>query len=163
MSWKIERFEDIGGNKALEFHKFLNLPLLVSTPLELAVAAPGGFDVASYLQPYGWRCRNAFSVSHNLTAYRDYLRSSLGEFSVAKHTYVKTNSSWFSDRTGCYLMSGRPAVVQDTGFSTHLPTGEGLLAFRTIDEARAGLDAIATNYARHSRAARDLAMAHFAP
>lgn len=163
MTWQIESFEDIGGDKDLEFRKILNLPSLVSTPLEVAVGAPKGFDVASYLQPYGWHCREAFSVSHNLTSYRDYLRSSLGEFSVAKHTYVKTNSGWFSDRTECYLMSGRPAVVQDTGFSAHLPTGEGLFSYETLDEARAGLEAIVTDYARHSHAARALAVAHFAP
>ena len=163
MTWRIESFKDIGGNKNEEFDKVVNLPSMVSIPLELAVADSGGFDVASYLQPYGWRCRDAFSVSHDLTAYRDYLRSSLGEFSVAKQTYVQTNSGWFSDRTECYLMSGRPAVVQDTGFSAYLPTGEGLFSYRTIDEAQAGIEAIVTDGARHSRAARELAMEHFAP
>src|SRR5207302_2054639 len=91
-----------------------------------------------------------------------YLSGSLGEFSVAKHTYVRTNSGWFSDRTECYLAAGRPAVVQDTGFSAHLPTGEGLFAYRTADEAVAGLEAVVGDYARHARAARELALAHFA-
>jgi hypothetical protein len=94
---------------------------------------------------------------------REYIRDSYGEFSVAKHTYVLTNSGWFSDRTECYLASGRPAVVQDTGFSAHLPTGDGLFAFRTIEEAEAGLDEVRSRYEYHSRAARDLAEANFSP
>ena len=72
------------------------------------------------------------------------------------------NTGWFSDRTECYLASGRPAVVQDTGFSAHLPTGEGLFAYRTIDEALAAIDALLSDYERHSRAACELAQAHFA-
>ena len=95
--------------------------------------------------------------------YRDFIRSSLGEFSVAKHTYVASNSGWFSDRTECYLASGRPAVVQDTGFSAHLPTGLGLFAYRTVEEAAAGLEEVVSNYERHSRAAREIAVEHFSP
>src|SRR5262249_60905791 len=110
----------------------------------------------------GWRCRDAFPVSPSLARYRDYLRGSRGEFSVAKHTYVSTSSGWFSDRTECYLASGRPAVVQDTGFSAHLPTGEGLFAYRTLGEAQAALEAVVADYPRHARTARELARAHFA-
>lgn len=158
MTWKFESFAGIGGNKDREFHKVLHLPSLTETPLELAVNGPKEF-----LRQHGWRCHDAFAVSHDLDAYRDYLRSSLGEFSVAKHTYVQTNSGWFSDRTECYLASGRPAVVQDTGFSAHLPTGEGLFAYRTAEAAVEGLEEILADYERHSRAARELAIAHFAP
>jgi hypothetical protein len=161
MTWKIESFEEIGGNKDSEFQKVLSLPLRTNVPIELAVSAPGGFDVASYLAPYGWRCRDAFAVSNTPFVYRDFIRSSLGEFSVAKHTYVNSNSGWFSDRTECYLASGRPAVVQDTGFSAHLPTGDGLFAFRTVEEAAAALEMIMSDYAHHSRGARALAVEHF--
>jgi hypothetical protein len=157
MTWKIKSFEDIGGNKDQEFLKILDLPSRTTVPIELAVAGP-----RELLSRHGWRCRDAFEVSHSLGAYRDYVRSSRGEFSVAKHTYVRTNSGWFSDRTECYLASGRPAVVQDTGFSAHLPTGEGLFAYRTADEARAGLEAIVQDYPRHAHAARELARGHFA-
>jgi hypothetical protein len=156
MTWKIKSFEEIGGNKDLEFLKILDLPSRTEVPLELAVTGPREF-----LNQHGWRCRDAFPVSCSPGAYRDYVRSSRGEFSVAKHTYVRTNSGWFSDRTECYLASGRPAVVQDTGFSAHLPTGAGLFAYRTADEAVAGLEAIAGDYPRHARAARELAVAHF--
>src|SRR6266511_658895 len=148
MTWKTESFADVDGNKDREFGKILHLPSLTNLPIELAVNGPEEF-----LQQRGWRCRDAFSVSSNINVYRDYLRSSLGEFSVAKHAYVATNSGWFSDRTECYLASGRPAVVQDTGFSAHVPTGAGLFAYRTADEARAALEAITADYERHARAA----------
>src|SRR4029450_13871992 len=92
-----------------EMLRFLDLPRHVSTPVELAVNGPRDF-----LSEHGWRCRDAFAVSHSLQAYQEYIGSSLGEFSVAKHTYVATKSGWFSDRTECYLASGRPALVQDT-------------------------------------------------
>jgi hypothetical protein len=157
MTWKIKSFAEISGNKDQEFLGVLDLPSRTDVPLELAVNGPQEF-----LRGHGWRCRDAFEVSHSLGAYRDYLRTSRGEFSVAKHTYVRTNSGWFSDRTECYLASGRPAVVQDTGFSAHLPTGAGLLAFRTIDEAHDGLEAVVRDYPRHARAAREVAEAHFA-
>jgi hypothetical protein len=157
MTWTIESFADIGGNKDLEFLKVLHLPSQTEVPLELAVNGPQEF-----LRRHGWCCRDALPVSSSLSAYRDYLRSSRGEFSVAKHTYVRTNSGWFSDRTACYLAGGRPAVVQETGFSAHLPTGEGLFAYRTADEAHAGLEAAVWDYPRHARIARELARAHFA-
>jgi hypothetical protein len=156
MSWKIHSFEDIGGNKDIEFLKVLDLPRRTTAPIELAINGPMPF-----LRQHGWRCRDAFSVSRDLQTYRNYIRSSLGEFSVAKHTYVSTNSGWFSDRTECYLASGRPAVVQDTGFSRHLPTGEGLFAYASIDEAIGALDSVQTDPLRHSRTAREIAESHF--
>jgi hypothetical protein len=160
MSWKTDSFQQIGGNKDEEFLRFIDLPGHVSAPLELAVSGPPG--ISRQLEAHGWACRDAFSVSHNTRAYRRYIRSSHGEFSVAKHTYVATNSGWFSDRTECYLASGRPAVVQDTGYSAHLPTGEGLLPFVTFDQARDALERVSAGYERHARSARDLAASHFA-
>ncbi len=158
MTWRMKSFKAIGGNKDREFLKVLQLPSLTDVPLELAVNGP-----LELLRRHGWRCRNPFRVSRDTAVYRDYLRTSRGEFSVAKHTYVATNTGWFSDRTACYLASGRPAIVQDTGFSAHLPRGEGLIAYRTVEEARAGLEAVVGSYERHSRAAREFAAAHFAP
>jgi hypothetical protein len=93
--------------------------------------------------------------------YRDFIQGSRGEFGVAKSTYVATRSGWFSDRTSCYLASGRPALVQDTGWTAHLPSREGLLAFSSTDEALAGLDRINGDYARHARAAMEVAREHF--
>src|SRR5207302_1816489 len=136
----------------------IDLPKRVNVELELAVNGP-----MDLLRSHGWRCRDAFEISSDLQRYRDYLRTSFGEFSVAKHTYVRTNSGWFSDRTECYLASGRPAVVQDTGFSAHLPTGEGLFAYRTIEQAADAIHAITADYPRHSKRAREIADAHFSP
>jgi hypothetical protein len=157
MTWKIKSFEDIGGNKDQEFLKVLDLPRRTNVPLELAINGPEDF-----LRQHGWKCIDAWRVSSGIDVYRDYLGSSRGEFSVAKHTYVRTNSGWFSDRTECYLASGRPAVVQDTGFSAHIPCGEGLVAYRTVEEAAARLEEVAGNYEFHCRRARDIALAHFA-
>jgi hypothetical protein len=101
-------------------------------------------------------------ASRSLWDYRSFVHRSKAEFGVAKHTYVATRSGWFSDRTECYLASGRPALVQDTGWTAHLPNGNGLLAFSTPEEALAGVDRINGDYARHAQAARDIAREHFA-
>ena len=100
-------------------------------------------------------------VSRTPFDYRDFIHRSKAEFGVAKHTYVATHSGWFSDRTECYLASGRPALVQNTGWTAHLPSGEGLLAFSTIDEAVAGIDRLNSDYARHAACAVDVAREHF--
>ena len=100
-------------------------------------------------------------VSRTPAEYRAFIHRSKAEFGVAKHTYVATRSGWFSDRTECYLASGRPALVQDTGWTAHLPSGLGLLSFSTVEEAIAGIDRINTDYARHARSAADIAREHF--
>ena len=82
---------------------------------------------------------------------------SRGEFTVCKNVFVETNSGWFSDRSAVYLASGRPVVMQDTGFSAHLPCGEGLFAVRSVEEAAAAISEIDSNYARHARKAREIA------
>ena len=101
------------------------------------------------------------SVSRTLWDYRDFIQRSRAEFGVAKHTYVATRSGWFSDRTACYLASGRPALVQDTGWTGHLPSGDGLLSFSSIDEAVGGIDRINSDYDRHARRASEIAREHF--
>jgi len=160
MTWQIESFTDIGGNKDAEMARFIDLPERTGVALEVALS--GTAVARRLLEARGWNYRDAFSVSADIDVYRDYIRTSLGEFSVAKHTYVATNSGWFSDRTECYLASGRPAVVQDTGFSAHLPTGRGLFAFATAEEALAGIEAVAADPEGHGAAARELAREHFA-
>ena len=100
-------------------------------------------------------------VSRTLWDYREFIQRSKAEFGVAKHTYVATRSGWFSDRTECYLASGRPALVQDTGWAAHLPSGDGLLAFSTPEAALAGIDRINSNYPAHARRAAEIAREHF--
>ena len=92
--------------------------------------------------------------------YWRYIQESFAEFSVCKNVFVDTNSGWFSDRTAAYLACGRPAVIQETGFSAHLPCGEGLFAVRDVDEAVEAIAEIDSDYARHSRAAREIACEH---
>jgi hypothetical protein len=152
MTWKIESFADVDGNKNIEFMKFLDVPRRSPHPIELAVNGPQDF-----LRAHGWTTVDGMGVSRHLWDYRAYLQGSRGEFAVAKHAYVAHRSGWFSDRTECYLAAGRPALVQDTGWSAHLPHGEGLLRFSTLDEAVAGLDRLATDEGRHRRRAREIA------
>jgi hypothetical protein len=141
-------------SKDVQFTPYLDLPGRVSRALEMSLAISDDATVEK-LRSAGWRIRPAAPLSRDIDAYRDYIRSSAGEFSVAKEQYALTRSGWFSDRTATYLASGRPAVVQETAFA--LPTGAGLFAFSTADEAVAGLDAIEADYDRHARAARDIA------
>ena len=93
--------------------------------------------------------------------YRNYIRCSAAELMIAKGMYVQTHSGWFSDRSICYLASGRPVLAQDTGLAGVLPTGAGLLTFVTLDEAVEGTTAIRRDYARHARAARNVAAGCF--
>lgn len=147
------------GQKDREFEPYFELPRAVSTPLELAVNAPDA--VRRRLKAAGWRMADPLVVARTPSQYQAYIASSLGEFSVAKHAYVSTNSGWFSDRSCGYLASGRPVILQDTGFSANLPCGEGLLAFRTFDEAVAAIEQLARNYPAHCRAARAVAESCF--
>jgi hypothetical protein len=156
MTWQIESFTDVGGNKDQEFVKYIDLPSRTAQRFELAVNGP-----QSLLRSHGWSTVDAMSVSRTPWEYRDFIHRSKAEFGVAKHTYVATKSGWFSDRTECYLASGRPALVQDTGWTAHLPHGEGLLAFSSVDEALAGIDAINAGYDRHAKRARDIAADQF--
>lgn len=151
------------GPKAHEFRRFLGLP----------AAAPGTFELAldigeadakdrSSLEEHGWRLADPAAVAGTPEAFRSYVQESGAEFSVAQAAYVRTACGWFGDRTVRYLASGRPALVQDTGLSTGLPTGEGLFAFRTIDDAVRGAEAIVEDYERHCAAAQALASEYFA-
>jgi hypothetical protein len=113
------------------------------------------------LRAHGWSTVDAMGASRTLWDYRDFIQRSKAEFGVAKHTYVVNRSGWFSDRTECYLAAGRPALVQDTGWTAHLPHGEGLLAFSSLDEAVAGIETINVDYPRHARRAAEVAREHF--
>jgi hypothetical protein len=105
----------------------------------------------------GWQLVDPHTVAASPAAYREFIRSSGAEFGIAKNIYVATDSGWFSDRSACFLASGRPVLCQDTGFGDALPSEEGLVAFSTIDEAEAGVDGILADWSRHSRTARQIA------
>jgi hypothetical protein len=161
MNWQAHRpIEFRGrtyGQKDVEFEKFLQLPRLTAAALEAAVA---GGAPAERLRARGWRLRRAHEVTASYDAYAEYIAASRGEFSVAKNVFVATRSGWFSDRSAAYLASGRPVVLQDTGFSDHLPCGRGLFAVNTVEEAAAAIDAVAGDYERHARWAREVAREH---
>jgi hypothetical protein len=149
------------GPKAEEFRKFIGLPGLIGGPAEIALNIDPEDEDLGYLREHGWHVESPEVVS-DPSRYLDYLESSLGEFSCAKGGYVGTRCGWFSDRSSCYLAAGRPVVLQATGFEDLLPTGRGLFAVRTAEEAAEAIKAIRQDYARHSAAARSLAREHFA-
>jgi hypothetical protein len=109
----------------------------------------------------GWRYRDGWEVSAEPDAYQRYIRTSRGEWSVAKNGYVKLRTGWFSDRSASYLATGRPVVVQSTGFADWLPTGSGVISFSTVGEAVSALENAEADYERHCAAARDIAVAVF--
>jgi hypothetical protein len=146
------------GAKAHAFRRLAQLPAHVGTRFEIALAIdPADTPDREALLEAGWTLADPGAVAGEPEAFREYVRASLAEFSVAQPLYVETGSGWFSDRTAHYLASGRPALVEDTELEPDLPTGEGLLTFRTLEEAAAGAREIACDPAAHGRAARALA------
>jgi len=162
MNWRAhESVEWAGrsyGQKDAELERFVDLPARSAVPLELAVS--GATVPRKRLLDHGWRLRDAHEVSRSYRSYADYIRSSAGEFAVCKEVFVATRSGWFSDRSAAYLASGRPVVLQDTGFGEHLPCGDGLFAFASPEEAADAVARVAREPARHASAARAIAREH---
>jgi len=150
------------GLRVHEFRKFIALPALTGERFELAldIHTAEVRDI-SLLVENGWTLADPTVVASDAWRYRDYIQHSRGEFMATKGMYVETQGGWFSERSICYLASGRPVVAQDTGLSRLYPLGEGIVAFRTLDESVAAIAEVQGNYARHARAARDLAEAYF--
>jgi hypothetical protein len=149
------------GLKVHEFRKFIELPQRTGLPFEIALGIdPADQKDLEALLGHGWQIVSP-DVAAQPDDFRSYVQSSSAEFSVAQGIYVQSRNGWFSDRTAAYLASGKPALVQDTGFSQHLPTGEGLVAFTTLEQAIEGAEKIESNYAHHCRAARRLAEEYF--
>jgi hypothetical protein len=147
-------------SKHVEFLKIIDLPSQLVLPVDLALACDDADDVA-LLRAHGWGVVDAFQLSLDLDAYRRYVACSRGELTVAKDQNVRLCSGWFSDRSACYLASGRPVVTQDTGFGDVLPTGQGLFAFRDMDDIVAAIDAIEADLDKHSAAATEIAEDYF--
>ena len=151
------------GTKAHEFRRFLTLPHRAPGEYELALDIhPADHKDRCALEEHGWSLVDVERSAGDPFAFRRYVQGSGAEFSVAQEAYVDTRSGWFSDRTVRYLASGRPALVQDTGFTRTYPAGEGLLAFTDLEEAVAGATAILADYDRHAFAARRIAEEWFA-
>jgi hypothetical protein len=173
VEWKGETYT---WSKHHEFLKLIELPRRTAQPLELALALNGSLrdtdgawvirdaedvEAVRRLRAHGWRVVDALPFSTSLAPYRDYIRGSRGEFTVAKDQNVRLRTGWFSDRSACYLAAGRPVITQDTGFGDVLPTGEGLFAFRTMDDVLEAIEAVNADYDRHRRAARRVVAEHF--
>lgn len=145
--------------KEAEFVRFQDLPQFTHARLEVAVAGNG--IPHELWRSKGWSTVLADAVAGTTQGYKEYIERSKGEFSVAKHIYVASRSGWFSCRSTCYLASSRPIIVQDTGFSRLITTGNGILAFSSIDEAVDALDQVESDYSHHQEAALDHARSTF--
>jgi glycosyltransferase involved in cell wall biosynthesis len=151
------------NDKRLSFLQFADLPARTPPELELALDLEGKLDAEDreLLERKGWRVRNALEVAYTPERYRTYIQTSRGEFSCVKPSCIEFQNAWVSDRTLCYLASGKPVVVQDTGPSAFLPSGEGMFRFSTVEEAAEALATIESRYERHCRAARMIAEEFF--
>jgi hypothetical protein len=146
------------GQKAHAFRELFELPSLSADRFEVALAIHDDEERdLEALSRNGWSLLDPGVVAGDPDGYRRFIRESVAELGVAKTGYLESRSGWFSDRSACYLASGRPVLAQDTGFSDHLPTGVGLVPFRTLDDAVEGVGRIRRDHDRHARAAREFA------
>ncbi len=157
------RFDgELYGGKREEFIRFLELPKRARRPIEIALCMfQHDYEDLGLLLRNEWIVRDPYLYAGDLESYQEFIQFSRAELSVAKDGYVKSGSGWVSDRTACYLASGKPAVIQSTGAEAHLPTGIGLLTFETVEQACAALDALDDAYLEHCQAARRIAETHF--
>lgn len=151
------------NNKRVTFMDHVELPRRTSQPLEIAAyLGPGDAEDLRALLDRGWSVRHSSDVASTPEQYRSYIQSARGEFSCVKPSCIRFQNGWVSDRTLCYLASGKPAVVQYTGPNQYLPEGEGLFRFRTIEEAVDAIETINADYERHCKGARAIAEAFYA-
>lgn len=150
------------GQKAHSFREHIDLPSRTRVQLRPALRIhPEETPDLAALGAHGWTWHDAAAVAASPDGYRAFIQQSRGELSVAKSGYVRSRCGWFSDRSACYLASGRPVIAQQTGFESVLPTGRGLIGFDTTQEAADALERVEADYATHSAAARELAVTHF--
>jgi hypothetical protein len=147
-------------SKHVNFLRFLELPRRTPARFQLAMD-PSDAAVEARIRAAGWELTDPRPISADVDAYRRFVYGSRGEFTVAKDIYVRPRSGWFSDRSVCYLAAGKPVVTQDTAFGKFLPTGQGLFAYSTMEEAVDALARIDADYAAHGAAARRVAEEHF--
>jgi hypothetical protein len=147
------------GQRAHSLRELVDLPSRALGPFELALGIhPDETADLAGLRDNGWVLLDPGEMAGSPADYRQFIGESTAELGVAKSGYVASHSGWFSDRSACYLASGRPVLAQDTGFSRLLPTGEGLLSFSTSAEAAAGAALIEADFERQSALARELAI-----
>lgn len=157
------RGQNISVSKRTAYLNYLDIPRRVHRPFELAayIDPDDSTGDRELLAEHGWRIVHPCDVASSISCYQKYIRESRAEFMCPKPVHVRMKTGWFSDRSIAYLASGRPVLAEDSGFSERIPTGHGLLTFRDMDEAIAGVAEIDGNYSRHSRAAREIAVELF--
>jgi hypothetical protein len=159
-SYPAKQFRGITyGMKSHSFTPFISLPRSTESTMELAVSDSSA--PKQCLRSYGWIISDAMRAAQDPWSFQEYLMGSKAEFSISKHGYVAANTGWFSDRSAAYLALGRPVLLQETGYSSFIESGKGLLSFNTPEEALAGIESINTGYEKHCEAARDVAQTHF--
>ena len=154
------------GPKADEFQKFINLPRMVGEEIEIALEMHPAYPKSSYssvadFKRRGWKIADPFKIVRTMKSYRDYIKGSTGEFTCVKGGYFGTNCGIFVERSACYLAAGRPVVTQSTGFERLIPSGRGLFAVQSVEEAAEAVKAIRMDYHVHSNAAREIAQEYF--
>ena len=152
IEWRGEKYL---WSKSREFIRFVAAPKKSGEPFELATDIKDA-RMREKFQRNGWRFRSPANLSANYRLYRDYIRRSKGEFTVAKDQYVRLDTGWFSDRSGCYLAAGRPVITQETGFTKVFGKHDGLFAFKSLGEIADAVKRINAEYSRHSRGAREI-------
>ena len=148
--------------KRAAYLRYLDLPRRAGRPFELAanIHREDPTGDRELLTGHGWRLVHPYDVAASPGAYRDYIAASRAEICCPKPVFRELRTGWLSDRSACYLASGRPVLAEDTGFSEFLPTGIGLVTFTDLEEATDAVAAIDGDYTRHQRAARELAETH---
>ncbi len=150
----------LSWRKSEKYEKIIDLPAkLPGVTLDLTMS--GMKNDAKRFADQGWNVKNALELSRDIWQYRDYVINSTGEFTVAKEQNIQLKSGWFSDRSASYLAAGRPVIVEDTGFGTYLPVGEGLVTFDGVDNAKGAIETVLSDYPRHRRGARRIAEEFF--
>ena len=150
------------GQKAHSLRSVIDIPTKTCEELVLALSIhPEERKDLESLARNGWKLVDPAVVACTPGRYLDFILGSKAEFGIAKSGYVAARCGWFSDRSVCYLASGRPVVAQETGFSDCLPCGAGLFSFRCCDEALEAIHRVNADYARHSRAAQAIVYEHF--
>jgi hypothetical protein len=150
------------GQKAHSLRRFMNLPDLTQEKFALALAIhPNETGDLSALATHGWQLLDPALVARTPATYQQFIQGSRAELGIAKSGYAASRCGWFSDRSVCYLASGRPVIAQETGFSRYVPAGEGLFAFQTTDDVLTAIESIRADYSKQCRKAREIAEGHF--
>jgi hypothetical protein len=159
--WLKDRILSISKRQA--YLRYVELPARTGRPFELAavIDADKEAEDRAALSSFGWKIVDPWKVAKSPADYQRYIQGSRAEISCPKPIFRELRTGWFSDRSVCYLASGRPVLAEDTGFSEYLPTGKGLLTFRNLQEAVDGVARIDSDYHKHMHAAREIAEEFF--